>query len=194
MLQDLFRPVADYWLFDGNKYKKSKELAGGAWDTPIREVLAQHGLSIDGCTTPQAVADVIRGHLYWRPDPLMQLWDFVDPPEIAMANKGEDCDGAAMLHAQACEYALGPLGWKAYIVSYYADPWQMSHHYAVAVAPDGQVWVLQPQPKADQDPNQQVVFGPYASIEETTKVVPSWYNATADKYDVRTPKYEPLAA
>lgn len=194
MLQDLFRPVADYWLFEGNKYIKSKELAGDAWDVNVVEALAEHDITLEGLTTPQQVADVFRGKWFWRPDPLMQLWDVVDPPQILLKNLGEDCDGMAMLHAQAVEAALGHLGWSARIVSYYADPWQMSHHYAVAVAPDGQAWVLQPQPKADQDPNQQVVFGPYASIEETTKVVPSWYNATADKYDVRTPKYEPLAA
>jgi hypothetical protein len=194
MFQDLFRPAADYWLFEGNKYKKSAELVGECWDTPIADVLAQHGLSLEGCTTPEAVADVFRGHVHWRPDALLQLWDTIDPPEITLAYGGEDCDGIAMLHAQACEHALGPLGWKSYIVSYYANPWPQSHHYAAVVDPKGQVWVMQPQPKADQDPNQQVVFGPYSSIEKTTKIVASWYNATVDKYDVRTPKFELLPA
>lgn len=83
--------------------------------------------------------------------------------------------------------------WRKPGESQYANPWKSSHHYAVAVAPGGQVWVLQPQPTPDQDPNQQVVFGPYASIEETVPVVASWYGATVDKYDVRSSKYEPLS-
>jgi len=92
MLQDLFRPVADYWLFEGNKYIKSKELAGDAWDVNVVEALAEHDITLEGLTTPQQVADVFRGKWFWRPDPLRQLWDFVDPPQILLKNLGEDCD------------------------------------------------------------------------------------------------------
>lgn len=94
MLQDLFRPVAEYWLFEGNKYIKSKELAGDAWDVGVVEALAEHGFSLEGCTTPQQVADRFRGKWFWRPDPLLRLWDFVDPPAVLLKNLGEDCDGA----------------------------------------------------------------------------------------------------
>lgn len=193
MLQQLFRPIADYWLRDGNKYLKSAELAGAAWHVPVQTSLLAHGLSLEGRTTPQAVVDVFRPRWNWRPDAVLQLWDMVDPPQILLAHDGEDCDGWAMAHAQACEYALARFGWRSVVVSYYADPWQVSHHYAVTIDPHGACYVLQPQPSAAQPDDQQVVFGPFASIEATLQVVPAWYKARAEWWDVRTPMYAPLA-
>lgn len=193
MLQQLFQPIAHQWLREGAKYAKSAELAGAAWQVPVQEALLAHGLSLDGRTTPAAVVDVFRPRWHWRPDPLFQLWDFVDPPQVLLANQGEDCDGWAMAHSQATAYALGPLGWRSFAVSYYADPWQMSHHFAVTIDPHGDHWVLQPQPRADQAAEQQVVFGPFPDIPTCVAVVASWYNARAEWFDVRTPMWEPLS-
>lgn len=194
MLQAQFEPIARQWLLAGGKYQLSAQLAGAVWQVPVQEALLAHGLTLDGRATLKAIADVFRPRWHWRPDPLFQLWDVVDPPARLLAQDGEDCDGWAMAHSQAIEYALGRAGWRAVIATYYADPWQLSHHFAVAIDPHGAHWVLQPQPSADQPVNQQVVFGPWFDVKTCVDVVASWYGARAQWFDVRTPMWEPLPA
>lgn len=190
MLQQLFDPPARLWLLAGVKYATSADLAGPDWLVQVPEALKAYGLSLDGCSSIVEVTSVFRGRWRWKPDPAFQLWDVVYPPVQLLARGGEDCDGWAMAHAQAVEHVLGRQGWKAVIVSYFADPWQLSHHFAVACDPSGGHWVLQPQPAADQPADQEVVYGPFTSLEACVHTVAGWYNATASWWDVRTPMWE----
>ncbi len=194
MLQQLFDPAARLWLQAGLKYSTSAEVAGPAWAVPVNDALKAHGLALDGCRTVFEAAAVFRKRWHWVPDPAFQLWDVVYPPVQLLARGGDDCDGWAMAHAQAVDYVLGRQGWKAVIVSYYADPWHLSHHFAVAIDAAGGHWVLQPQPAADQPDEMQTVFGPFPSLEACATIVAAWYGAKACWWDVRTPMWEPCPA
>lgn len=198
--------LAKIWLLKGLKYKLSAFLTGPDWDLPIQEACAAHGLNLDECPPSlEAVANFFRGHWFWLPDPAFQLYDVVYPPFKLLARGGDDCDGAAMIHAQAAEYVLGPKGYKAYTISYFAKPWWMSHHYALIQDPAGKYWIMQPQPAKDGNKDQQVVYGPYTTVEETVTAVAgcywtkaAWWNGyqsyqvTAVFYDMRNSKYERL--
>lgn len=192
----MFNNVGIWWL-DGNKYNWSRSQVPQLWDMDIKTALGHHGINIDSCTTMHDVVRLFRGRYFWKPDDFFQIWDRVIPPVELLARKGDDCDGWAMLHAQAMEYVLKPRGWKVYIISYLANPWWQSHHYVTLVEPSGAVWVVQPQPTeaqwvADQERNQ-TVYGPYRSVEETLPLVASWYRASVVWWDKRTPRWEKVS-
>ena len=190
MLQQLFDPAARLWLLAGVKYSTSAGLAGEAWAVPVSEALRAHGLALDDCRTLFEAVGVFRKRWRWVPDPAFQLWDVVYPPAQLLARGGDDCDGWAMAHAQAADHVLGRQGWKTVIISYYADPWQLSHHFAVAIDPRGGCWILQPQPSAEQADDTPTVFGPFPSIEDCANIVASWYGAKASWWDARTPMWD----
>lgn len=134
---------------------------------------------------------MFRGRWHWLPDPLWQAWDQVFPPVMLLARGGDDCDGWAMTHAQAVEAVLEAYGWHSWIVSYLADPWQESHHFAAAVDPRGRVWAIQPQPSILQRSDLQIVYGPYPSVGEAVRAIAAGYGAEVVWYDVRYPDWRP---
>lgn len=183
--------LARLWLLTGWKYEVSKSLIGPEWNIHVNDALKTHGLTLDTCKTLEDVASIFRGKWHWVPDPAGQAYDIVYPPAALLRRGGDDCDGWAMCHAQAVEYVLGPQGWRSVIVSYLADPWVLSHHFALAIDPAGNMWAVQPQPMKDQPQSMQLVFGPFKSVEEATRTVASWYNAKVEWWDVRTPMWIP---
>lgn len=176
--------VIGIWWLSGPKYGFSRQLAGKAWHTPISEVLALVGRDLKACTTLEAVVGCFKG-LHWVKDPLFQAWDRVYPPMLLVKRGGDDCDGWAMAHALAVQEALG---WPSRIVSYLADPWQWSHHFAVVQAPDGTWWTIQPQ-AAVGAPYRLPIYGPFASIAAATEGIAGAYGVRLAWYDVRHPDW-----
>ena len=189
-LQFAFEPAARLWLQAGAKYATSKRIAGGAWNISLESALKPYGLSLRGCANVFEAADVFRPRWKWKPDPMFQLWDVVYPPANLLARGGDDCDGWAMAHAQAVEAGLSDQGWHSAIISYYAGPWWMSHHFAVAIDPHGGYWVLQPQPAEEQPEDSPTVYGPYGSFDDCLKQVSSWYQVGVGFWDIRTSMWE----
>lgn len=183
------------WWLSGAKYRLSRELAGPSWDLNVFAALAIRGQCI-GLSTAASLEDVVgvfRGRYHWLPDPGWQLWDRVYPPKLMLERGGGDCDDWAMAHAQAVDFALGDLGWQAFIVSYLADPWWLSHHFAVAIDPSGAVWAIQPQPTPEQPRELEIVLGPFKCLEAALRAVADSYRVMIVWYDVRQPNYEPMA-
>lgn len=182
------------WWLSGPKWTLSRLLAGHAWHVPILEALATRTTRVADlilASTLDEVVDVFRGLVHWRRDSLWQLWDRVYPPALLLARGGDDCDGMAMLHAQAVEYAMGPRGWRAAIGSYLADPWHLSHHVALAIDRAGLVWAIQPQSSKDQPQNVRLIYGPYPSCEEALGAIAKQYRAEIVWYDIRMPDGSP---
>lgn len=186
----LDRWIAAWWLGQGQKYRLSAYLAGPDWHLPFSAVVAKHHIRLDGATSLRDVVSAFTGRVFWQPDLCWQIRDTVSPPVRLIAEGGDDCDGMAMLHAQAVDHALGPLGWGAAIVSYLARDVRLSHHVCAAKDPDGRLWVIQPQPMRghDADPLPGFVFRDHAHL---ARVVASWYHTDVIAYDVRTPQWEP---
>lgn len=181
--------IGRLWL-SGAKYAFSKARAGAAWQVKIGAALARYGVSLDGCRDLDDIVRVFSPRWAWLPDPVFQIWDVVYPPELLLARGGDDCDGWAMAHAQAIDHVMAPRGWQARIISVLADPWTVSHHFAVAVDPEGRIWAVQPQPERNQsgDP---VVHRPFTSFAEAASTVMSWYGAKVVWFDVRHPDWTP---
>lgn len=189
-------PINDFgrWWLSGPKYDLSARLAGPAWTVSVEEALNRRGRTLAHARSLEEVLQVFRGREFWKQDGFYQLQDVVLPPEMLLAAAGDDCDGWAMTHCQAINHALGGHGWRAYIVSYLADPWWVSHHYCVARAPlTGQFWAVQPQPSQGQwqqhGEASQSVFGPYPTIEASVAAVAAMYNARAVWWDRRDGMY-----
>lgn len=182
--------IARHWL-GGWKYRISSWSAGADWHVPIDKILPKYGISLSRYNTPQEVASVFRPRWRWRPDPAWQLGDIVLPPARLLAAGGDDCDGWAMSHAQAIATALGPIGWQARIVSYMADPWWLSHHFAVARDPLGRWWAIQPQPSFEQPDNLDPVWPvPFDTCKDAADVIAATYNSKVVFHDVRSPMWE----
>jgi hypothetical protein len=193
MLNPFVEVAGRAWL-GGLKYAVSEHLAGTSWYINVGTACQKHGLSLTG-TTLEDVVNVFRGKAFWLPDPVLQAADIIYPPIELLDRGGDDCDGWAMTHCQAVNYILGDKGWRAFIVSYLADPFPESHHFAVAKAPDGKFWVIQPQPTPEQykqNPAMNIVAGPYATLAEIPAVVASWYKATVVWWDVRDGLYRSI--
>lgn len=190
---NLVTSFAEYWLIQGAKYERSKQLAGQEWSTNIVDALKRYGKSLDHCKDVHDVVRVFLGWKFWTADGWYQLDDWVKPPAYLLKEGGDDCDGWAMTHAQAVNAALRKFGYHAWIVSYEAEPWWMSHHYCLVQYPNGEFWVMQPQPTQkdwQERPQQcQVVFGPYASPEASVHAVAAMYQATVRKWDLRDDLY-----
>lgn len=193
-MNPLIKAIGIWWL-SGAKYAISRLLAGRGWTLPLARALEANGLPRAGlileATTPDQVAAYFRGRAYWRPDPLWQGWDVVRPPVELLRRGGDDCDGMAMLHAQALEMALGRLGWRAGIVSYFADPWHKSHHFAYAVNAAGFVYAVQPQPDRDYPYEVRLVYGPYATVDAAVRAIAALYGVEVVWYDNRRPDWSP---
>ena len=157
--------LADYWLFSGKKYEVSAGLAGDDWKVSAYDALKAYDIDLDDVHDLASVAKVFQPRWKWKPDALFQIWDTVSCPKHLLADGGDDCDGWAMIHAQVAEYVLGKLGWTAYILTMFTDPWDKSHHVAVAVSPAKQHWVLQPEPSNIDPEFANIVAGPYASAK-----------------------------
>lgn len=179
------------------KYANSRRLYGASWDIGVEVALGYWMLrqQLEACRTQHDVVRVFRGRWFWKPDDVFQLFDTVRPPDHLLANGGDDCDGWAMAHTQAINYALGRYGWKAWCISYLAEPRWLSHHYCLARDPAGQFWVIQPQPTEADWKNygerNQTVFGPFRTAEETPHAVASWYRAGIVWWDKRDGFYRP---
>lgn len=185
-MNQLVKAIGVWWL--RRKWGLSEALAGIAWRVPVAVALGAYGAGFEWSKDAQDlddVVDVFRGRWRWKSDPFFQVWDRVFPPMLLLGRGGDDCDGWAMAHAQAVTIALGRLGWSGRIASYLASRWWLSHHFAVALDPLGRVWAIQPQASADQDPNLQLVHGPFPSIREAADTVASWYGVTVEYLDVR---------
>lgn len=186
--------TAAWWLGQGVKYGWSRDQQKDVWNIRVEEAIKPYGLSLDGCKTPQDVTNVFRGKFFWTPDPLLQIYDIVKCPVTLLREGGDDCDGMAMLHAQAINYALGPLGWSAKIYTYLATDFRLSHHFVVAYSPDGKFYVVQPQPTKAQweehGDHCQTVWGPYKTTDGMPELVASWYNTKIEWWDLRNDMYE----
>jgi hypothetical protein len=146
--------------------------------------------------------NLLRGRFTWNPDCLFQLDDWVKPPVLLLQSGGDDCDGWAMLHAQAVNDALGRLGWRAFIVSYLAQPFWKSHHFAVAADALDNYWAIEPQPRledlqklspaAAQDAYP-IVFGPFSSIKQAAEAIARRHVAEIVWMDIRTDQFEAIA-
>lgn len=180
--------IGRLWL-GGLKYSLSRQLAGKTWKVGIEEALKRHGLTLANCQRLEDVVDIFRGRWRWRPDPAFQLWDRVYPPVLLLERGGDDCDGWAGCHAQAIAHALGSRGWQARIVSYLADPWWMSHHFAVAIDPDGQLWAVQPQASENQRATIRLIHGPFQSVDQAASYIAAGYRSRVVWYDLRLPDW-----
>lgn len=184
------------WWLSGPKYELSAKLHGASWYVNIETALNYQGRSVRGCKTLDDVVRVFRGREFWKPDGAASMADTVLPPDFLLANKGDDCDGWAMTHAQSVNIALGHLGWRAYCVTYLADPWWMSHHFAAAVAPDGMIWAIQPQPTEEQwrqyGDRIQTVFGPFRTMDDAINAIAAQYKASPVWWDKRGDRFEAL--
>jgi len=170
--------IARHWLERGAKYRFSRWLYRSTWSIPIADALRERGISLEGCCNPHDVAAMIRGRAWHEDDPLWGLVDIVRPPAALLRRaltrgRGGDCDCMAMLHAQAIALALPT--WEVRIVSYLSKPFWFSHHFAVARAPEGRWWVVQPQPAIWQEPDIQIARGGFASIEDVIRYVSDGY-------------------
>jgi len=179
------------WL----KWPISRLLSGRRWSVGFDAIGVvgddtSFGEYLNGADDLSSVVSVFRGVAFWKADPAWQLWDRVYPPALLVARGGDDCDGWAMLHARAIEYALGCRGWSAAIGSYLADPWQLSHHVALAIDPAGFVWAIQPPPTRDQANaglKVRQIYGPYETYEDALGFIASTYGARVVWYDIRRP-------
>ncbi len=182
--------MAKHWLLDGGKYVFSKDYFKGEWVVGVEEALNQHGKTLVGCNTLEDVSKVFSPWV-WKGDPFFQMFDVVKPPVVLMREGGDDCDGWAMAHSLAVQHALGPKGWKAFNVSYYAAPWWMSHHFSMPQSPDGKFWAVQPEPTDNaQDGRYPKVFGPFDTVGATVDFVRRMYEGVAVVwYDVRDPMW-----
>lgn len=189
--------IALAWLAgpDALKYANSRRLYGASWNLGVETVLGYYGLKpkLDAARTIHDIVRLFRGRWFWKPDGLFQVEDTVLPPDYLLKQGGDDCDGWAMLHCQAINYALKKHGYQAWIITYYADPFTLSHHYCVVRDPQGHYWVVQPQP-TEADWKQygeacQTVWGPYRYLEETPHAVAVWYNTKALWWDKRDGYY-----
>lgn len=182
------------WWLSGPKYAYSRWRAGAEWDLPIDYVMKENYLNIDKCKTAEDVVNMLRGKVFWHADKFLSIYDVVSSTRELMNIRHDDCDGFSMLHAQALEYVLGPQGCKVEIVSYLADPWWVSHHYAVITYPNGDVYAVQPQPTKEfhdkYGDRNQIIFGPYKSVHDSVPEIAKLYNANVQWYDVRNPKFE----
>lgn len=173
------------WWLKGPKYDYSRKLAGDyAWNLPIKDALAAHGLNIDSCNDMHDVIRLFLGKYFWKPDAIFQARDIVLPPLELLARGGDDCDGWAMCHGQALEYVLKPKGWTVYNVSYFANPWWNSHHFNIMCEPNGQWWAVQPQPTQKQWDERnirqvQVIFGPFRDFHQAMSAVVAMYQGTS---------------
>lgn len=186
-MNPIIKAVGVLWM--NLKWRISEKLAYIDWMIPVSVGLLQHGVPMERLTSAKSledVVDVFRGLWHWRADPFFQVWDRIYPPIQLLERGGDDCDGWAMAHAQAVAVSLGLYGWTARIVSYLADKWWLSHHFAAAIDPQGLVWAIQPQPTETQDPNAQLVYGPYTSLREAAEDVASWYGVKVEYLDIRT--------
>jgi hypothetical protein len=185
------------WL-SGPKYDYSARIHGASWTIGVEQAVGYFGLrqQLDAARDIHDVIRVFRGRFFWKQDDVYQLYDVVKPPDHLLLGGGDDCDGWAMTHTQAINYALGRFGWVAWSVSYLADPFWLSHHYTVARDPQGRYWVVQPQPTETDwrthGERNQTVFGPYATLEETPAVVAGWYGAKVVWWDKRDGLYRPV--
>lgn len=201
MWQGYADDFAKKWLQNGDKYAFSANYFKHEWTFGIEESLNQHGLTLAGCKTLEDVSKVFSPWV-WKGDPFFQLFDVVKPPVVLMREGGEDCDGWAMAHSLAVQHVLGPQGWKAYNISYYAKPWWNSHHFSLCEDPSGRFWAVQPEPTDNADDGKwPKVFGPFIDIPQAVKTICSMYkDTTVEWYDVRTPMWDlvhsaqPLAA
>ena len=183
------RFVGAWWLGGGAKYRASANWYWRTWNRPLSEALTKHDIRIAHATTLQQVVDAFAGKVRWTPDLLSQLWDTIKPPIVLLNERGDDCDGSAMLWAQAVEYALGILGYRARIVSYLADPFALSHHVCIVQHPTGELQAIQPPPSAAQDPATNPLIERYFKTYEQAAVeVASWYPDAkrVQGYDVRS--------
>lgn len=187
----LIEPAAYWWLGPPSfKYWASAVANWSAWNKPFSEVVAKYDLGLQNCREIQEVVNAFRGRVFWKPDPLLQIYDLVSPPDTILQNQGDDCDGNAMLHAQAIEYALN---WPAKIISYLAKPFWLSHHFTAVSTPNGQLRVVQPQPR-EIDVKTGIAVNPllektFFTYEGAAKYVASLYNAEVVWFDVRDSKY-----
>lgn len=184
------RQVADLWLRRGMKYRFSALWYWQSWYRPIGKVLRDAGIDLGNAVTLRAVVDRFKDRIRWRPDPLFQAADLVLPPERLLRAGGDDCDGSAMLWAQAVNFAV-PDG-LARILSYLADPWRMSHHVCLVTLPDGALVAIQPPPAETQDPDQDPIVTDangeprrFKAYEQAAREIASWYGATIQGYDIR---------
>ena len=199
MLKRLAQHFGRWWL-SGPKYELSRALAGRWWTVPVQDAPELRGTitlaALQQARTLEQVVDAFRGRVYWEPDPVWQVWDRVYPPQLLLARGGDDCDGMAMLHAQAICFALGPQGWQAFTGSYLADPWRLSHHVALARDPAGVWWAVQPQLTRKQyaqlGRSARIVYGPYAAPEHALRDIASCYGAEVLCYDIRDPHWLPV--
>lgn len=196
MFKALAQALGRWWLA-GPKYAVSRFLAGRDWTLRVDDALALHGRTLAHCRTLEDVLGVFDGHEFWVSDKLWGAWDTVSPPLILLNQGADDCDGNAMLHAQAINVALGPLDWKAVILTYLADPWAESHHFAAATDPGGQVWAVQPQTTAAQwaeyGHRMRLVFGPFKTYADAVQAIAACYpDVTAVCFDVRNDMFGAL--
>lgn len=186
------RGIAYFWLGIGLKYLFSANLPRlrKAWLRPIHEALSKHGIRINGMAGLREVVDAFKGRINWRPDPLFQAGDIVLPPLILLDAGGDDCDGSAMLWAQAVDFSLKDKGYKARIVSYLAANFVLSHHICVVTVPNVGLMVIQPPPRVGDDPNlDPLQFMIFASYEDAAMEVASWYKTEVVGFDVRDPMW-----
>ncbi len=170
------------WWLSGPKYELSKMLAGPMWNKPL-----------DMMRDPSQKLEWIIGRfrsLYYIPDPWWQLQDQVFPPNTVVERGGGDCDDWAMTHATAVHEALG---WPSFIVSYLADPWWKSHHFAVVQQPDGNWWAIQPQNEKGK-PYINPILGPFKDINMALDYVAGCYKVKVVWHDVRKYNYDKLDA
>lgn len=195
--------IAAAWLGKGAKYILSRRWSNwrhpGEWDMPIYQVLARHGLKLNGAENIADAIYALRGAFRWDWDPLHGLGDYVKPPYRTLADKRGDCDDAAVVHAQVIAHSLRPIGWKGRIVSYLSGPdWALSHHFAAGVDPQGGIWPVQPPPAEWQDPDGLYVWGhPCESFEQAAIEVADSYSDERRvirpvAFDVRDPHWQTI--
>lgn len=178
------RVIGFLWLGKGIKYVISAARYPRAWHRPISEALAKHNISIHHATTLRHVVDPFKSRVNWRPDALFQAADTVKPPIILLDEAGDDCDGSSMLWAQAVNFALKDLGFRARIVSYLSNPWHLSHHVCIVTLPTGELQAIQPPPIEGHD-GDPVIDRYFKTYEHAAREVASWYGATVQGFDVR---------
>jgi len=176
--------VAGAWLGMGLKYRlsrwRSEKHRPGLWEEPAGLVFRGLG-NLAFVATLEQVTDEFRGKIFYRIDRLFGLLDYVQSPGELLETREGDCDDHAWLHAQAVEYALG---WPCHVVSYLAEDFRLSHHFAVAEDPAGQIWAIQVQAPRDELPGRQIVFGPFVDIEA------AMHHSARDIFDTEVVAYD----
>jgi hypothetical protein len=153
--------------------------------------LAKHGIHLNGVDSLRGVVDAFRGRVFYEWDLGRGALDYVKPPIVTLNDKQGDCEDLAVLSAQAVEHALGPLGWRAAIVSYLAADFRLSHHVCAATDREGRIWAIQPQPMRGQDADPLPGFA-FRDHGHLARTVASWYGTSAVAYDVRGPRWNPI--